>query len=419
MGVLTLIAVITVVAVQIGLRRMQAENVVSHVTIECGEKVNPRDFLKEDLIYTDEAEYSVDLSQVDTRIPQDVNFEITVMNVTTPVKLTVADTIAPTCEVVPQNLFSDEEIPEASECVKDIMDIQQPVMVEYLTEPDMTRTNTSIVQLKLEDLSGNISLVDVPFRIIKDDTPPVITGTKNITAFIGDTIRYRDGVTVTDDYAVHPELVIDNSAVNMKVAGTYTVTYVATDDAGNSSSEEISLTLKVKPDSYIEPETVYGEAQKILNTIIEPDMTDMEKALKIVRWSRYNVHYITKTDTSSWTRAAYDGFTKRQGTCYTFAMVNRAMFECCGIENMIVKRYPFTWQRHYWNLIKIDGEWYHCDSTPRHNYRSYVFMLTDKELAAFTGGGYNGFRFDHSKYPASATESVQDRINYTKATVEY
>ena len=418
LGVITLLAVIAVIAMQIGLRRMQSENIITHITIECGEKIKLRDFMKEDLIYTDEAVSSVDLSQVDTNIPQEFDFDITVMNVTTTAKLTIADTIAPTCEVVPQDLFADEEIPEAIDCVKDIVDIQQPVVAEYLTTPDMTCTNTSIVQVKLEDLSGNISIVEVPFHIIKDDEPPVISGTKNITAWIGDTIKYRDGITVTDSYDPQPVLTIDNSQVNMKVEGQYPVTYVATDEAGNHSIVEIMLTLKIKPDRYIEPETLYGEAQKILDSITEPGMTDMEKALKIVRWCRYNIHYISKTDTSSWTRAAYDGLTKRQGTCYTFAMVNKALFHCAGIENKIVKRYPYKWSRHYWNLIKIDGQWYHCDSTPRHNYHSYVFMLTDKELANFTGGGYNGYRFDHSKYPASATESVQSRINYSNATIK-
>ena len=416
MAVVTLIVVIVTIATVIGFRRMQAENIISHITIECGEKISNSDFFKDELGYNDDAEFSVDLSQVNTTIPQEINFEITVMDVTVPAKLTIADTVAPTARTVTQDLFATDEIPEASECVTDIVD-RQLVSVEYLTMPDMTRTNTSIVQLQLEDQSGNISLLDVPFHIIKDDTAPVIKGTRNITAFIGDTIMYREGVTVTDDYDANPILTIDNSQVQMKVAGTYPVTYIATDEAGNTSTEEISLTLKVKPDTYVEVETVYGEAQKILDQIITPDMSDMQKALKIVRWCRYNIHYISKTDTSSWTRAAYDGLTKRQGTCYSFAMVNRAMFDLVGIENKIIRRYPYKYQRHYWNLIKIDGEWYHCDSTPRRDYHSYVFMLTDKELKNFTGGGYNGYQFDHDKYPASATVSVQDRIDYSNGIV--
>lgn len=402
----------------IGFFRMHEENVIPHVTIECGETIKKSAFFKAADFDPDKAEFSLDLDMIDTKIPQDYNFEISVYNVTVPVTLTIADTLAPTCTVVPQDVFANEDIPDVTECVTDVYDIQNPISVEYLTAPDMSCTNTSIVYCKLEDMSGNINIVEVPFRIIKDDTPPVIKGAKNITAFVGDTLQYRDGIKVTDDYDDAPVLTIDNSQVDMKKAGTYTVTYTAVDAAGNMTSEEIKLTLRTKPATYVELDTLYAEADKILKQITKEGMTDMEKALKIFHWCRYNIHYIHKTDTSSWTRAAYDGFTKRQGTCYTFAMSAKALLKRAGIKTKTVKRHPYTWSRHYWNLIQIDGEWYHCDSTPRQNYHSYVFMLTDSELANFRGGGYNGYRFDHSKYPASAKKSVQDRINYSSATVK-
>ena len=190
------------------------------------------------------------------------------------------------------------------------------------------------------------------------------------------------------------------------------------DISGSLYPLDIKLTLVKKPNTYIEPDVLYAEAQKVLNKITNSNMTDMEKALKIFRWCRYNIHYITSTDTSSWTRAAYDALVKRQGTCYSFAMAARALLDCCGIPNMIVKRDPFRWSAHYWNLIKINGEWYHCDSTPRQHYHGYVFMMTDYELSQFRGGGYNGFSFKKSLYPKRSTTSVQDRINYETGTVK-
>ncbi|SCW68256.1 Transglutaminase-like superfamily protein [Ruminococcaceae bacterium YRB3002] len=410
--------VLLIVAAVIGFFRMQEENVVNHVTVECGEQVTREDFFKSMILFSDEAELSVDLSQVDTNIPQEFDFNITLFNMTYPVRLTVADTIAPTCTVVPYTMYANEKMPEADKLVTDIYDVQQPVTVEYMTEPDLSRTNTSIVYVKLEDPSGNINVVEVPFYISNDVTAPVISGAKNIKAFVGDSISYRTGITVTDDYDPNPTLDIDNSAVDMNTPGTYTVTYVARDAAGNIAMTDIKLTLKKKPATYVEPEELYAVAQKILNKITKSNMTDMEKALKIFHWCRYNINYITSTDTSSWTRAAYDALVKRQGTCYSFAMAAWTLLDCAGIENKIVEREPFRWSAHYWNLVKIDGQWYHCDSTPRQHYNSYVFMLTDAELARFTGGGFNGYNFNHSKYPASATQSVQNRINYGSATVK-
>ena len=416
--VLLIIFIICVIgaAVTIGYIRMQDENVITHVTIECGEPIRKESFFKSKLMFVDSAEFSFDISTIDTSIPQEIDFYITVYKQTFPVKLTIADTLAPTCTVVPQHMFANESIPAAEECVTDVYDIQQPVLIEYMTEPDLNSSNTSVVYCKLEDQSGNINIVEVPFYITKDITAPVITGTHDLQIYVGDTIAYRNGVEVTDDLDENPILEIDNSQVRMDTPGFYTVTYVATDAAGNTSTADITLELVAKPSTYVEPEDVYTAARNVLNSITSESMTDMQKALKIFRWTRYNVHYISSADTTSWSRAAYDGLTKHQGTCYTFAMVAKALLDVAGIENQIVQREPYR-NKHYWNLIKIDGEWYHCDSTPRLRYNSYIFMYTDQELANFFAGGWNGYSFDHSKHPASATTSVQSRINYTTGTV--
>ena len=414
-----LILILVTGAVVIGFFRMHEENVISHVTIECGETVSRQDFFREQLDYTENAEFTLDLSIVDTNIPQDVEFDIRIMGQSYPTRLTVVDTLAPTCTVVPQRLFANQPLPDVSECLTDVFDIQQPVTMEYMTEPDMSKSNTSIVYCKLEDPSGNISVVEVPFYITKDYTAPVIEGVHNFTQYAGDPIAYRDGITITDDIDPEPVLTIDNSGVDLESPGEYTVYYTATDAAGNSSYAEAHVTLWKKPATYVEPSTLWAAARQILNKITTPDMSDMQKALKIFRWCRYNLNYMTSAniDTTSFNRVAYDGLTKRYGSCYTFAVTASALLDACGIENRIVVREPWRHAVHYWNLIKIDGQWYHCDSTPRKNYNSYLFMYTDRELANFWVDNYNGYSFDHNKQPASATQSVQSRINYAAGTI--
>ena len=44
-------------------------------------------------------------------------------------------------------------------------------------------------------------------------------------------------------------------------------------------------------------------------------------------------------------------------------------------------------------------------------------MYTTEELEAVWMNGWNGYSFDESKHPASATESVRDRIDYTNHTI--
>ena len=63
---------------------------------------------------------------------------------------------------------------------------------------------------------------------------------------------------------------------------------------------------------------------------------------------------------------------------------------------MIVTRYPVT-TRHYWNLVYMNGGWYHCDATPFVGHRGIYFKLTDAKLDKH-------HKFKKNKYPARATK---------------
>ena len=57
----------------------------------------------------------------------------------------------------------------------------------------------------------------------------------------------------------------------------------------------------------------------------------------------------------------------------------------------------FDTNGHYWNLVQLNGEWYHCDATVfRDRYEMY-FMCTDDEI----DDGHHDF--DHSLYPERAS----------------
>ena len=167
-----------------------------------------------------------------------------------------------------------------------------------------------------------------------------------------------------------------------------------------------------------EPEVVYAAAREILEEITEPGMTDEEVALQIVWWCRYNIRFILRTESSSWTEAAYNAFIYRTGNCYSTVYAVKALLDVAGFENMIIERYPYETATHFWNYVLINGQWYHCDSTWRQGYDGYFFMYTTEELLNFWDDGWNGFQFDRDKYPESATESVQSRIDYENHTIE-
>ena len=73
---------------------------------------------------------------------------------------------------------------------------------------------------------------------------PVITLTGDNPQLVTTGSTYVElGATVTDNVDTGLSAVIDSSAVNTALVGTYTVTYVATDAAGNTSSSSRTVTV--------------------------------------------------------------------------------------------------------------------------------------------------------------------------------
>lgn len=86
------------------------------------------------------------------------------------------------------------------------------------------------------DLAGNRTELSAMVKIIDDAEPPVISGAGDIAIVLYERLDCAAGVTVTDNRDAAPSLQIDTSQVNPYEAGTYPVTYLAEDEAGNLAS---------------------------------------------------------------------------------------------------------------------------------------------------------------------------------------
>ncbi len=381
------------------------------VSVEIGTKADFSMFIESEPKYPEYLSTNLDFASVDYNRLQSVFFTITLYGIDHECELVIADTTAPKGEGVKQQLMSVDPIPDAEKCVTNIEDMT-PVTVTWAETPDISEGGEYIAQAKLTDAAGNESLVYVPLSVTKDSNPPVIEGYRDISIIAGESISYRTGVVVTDDYDENPTLEIDTSGVTLNKAGDYKAIFKAFDRSGNKTEVTINVKIKPKPKNYIEPDMVYKQAKEIYEKITTPEMNEMEKALQIVWWVRQNIRFTVRIKPKNWTEGAYNGFKDRRGNCLTSASCVKAMLDVAGIENMFVTRWPYKVAKHYWNYVKIDGQWYHCDATWRQNYSSYFFMYTTKELLSFWHDGWNGFEFDQKKYPESATVSVQKKIDY-------
>lgn len=269
--------------------------------------------------------------------------------------------------------------------------------VFYKEQPDVDKTGEQQVTFRIIDEGENVTEVTANLVIVEDTTAPVIEGVGDLTVIAGESISYKRGVSVTDDYDGEPTLIIDNSGVDIYHPGKYTVIYKAVDDSGNESMIEATVTVKMPAEEEISEELIYAWADERLAIITTEDMTLYEKAYAIFRWVHDCIGYYDDAPKENWIQGAYYGLIKRSGDCYTYAMTAKVLLTRAGIPNMDIEKIP-THSRHYWNLIDLGDGWYHFDATRRVN-KTEFFYVTDEELMAYSNSHGGSHKYDPSLYP--------------------
>ena len=412
-----MLVVLLVILVGIIILLMPKNPLVDELTLEAGSALAPEQFLERPEKYENKAvSFVTDVTKIDLTIPGKHEVTLSVDGKTYASALVIKDRTAPKGDPV-DTVTTVGVVPDPENLVTNVHDVGS-VTISYRNEPDVRRGGEVTAQVLLTDAAGNTSVVNVKLTVISDEVAPEIHGAADWNVYVGDTIAYKANVTVTDDQTKYPTLTVDNSKVDTGKAGTYPVTYTATDDAGNSTSVTVYLTLEEKPAGYVEPEVAYDLAQKVLDGIVDDSMSKAEVAAAIYNWVHFNISYSGHSDKDrGWAAGAYDGFTNHQGDCYTYYATAKALFDVAGIPNVDVTKVvtsETSSSSHYWSLIDLGDGWYHVDCTPRNNQKTESFFLfTDEELLAYSRNNRNSHNFDADAYPERAEESVQDKMEFS------
>ena len=258
--------------------------------------------------------------------------------------------------------------------------------------------------------------------IMADTTPPVISGVEDQTVTEGDSISYTRDVTVTDTADPDPQLDIDNSAVDLDKPGSYRVIYTATDASGNKTTAECTVTVEAKPPKPALPggsdwendprlPEVYALADGILAGILTDDMNDVEKAFNIYVWVKKHVHWRSSQEEFSYIDASLAALNQGAGNCIYFASALKILLNRAGFETIDVERYRGA-TTHYWCLLKLRGEWYHCDATPRFLDDWVCFLKTDAEIAEYTKLHDRFYQINETLYPRTPAENTLAYATY-------
>lgn len=98
------------------------------------------------------------------------------------------------------------------------------------------------------------------------------------------------------------------------------------------------------------------ERIRAISTLAEHYESESERALFLHDYICENFEY----DHSLTNGGIYDFLLTGRGTCEAYMLLYSALLRECGIESHFAASDPLV---HIWNIVLIDGEWYHVDVT--------------------------------------------------------
>lgn len=243
----------------------------------------------------------------------------------------------------------------------------------------------------------------------KDTAAPVFSGLlKGKSGVNGDYYRiyysdkkemysFKKFVTAKDNRDGKVKVNADLSKINWKKSGVYKIYFWAEDKAGNVGKTWAKVQVFV-------PGTAERIADQILRSITRKNWSNVKKARAIYRYITRHCSYVAHTGHIQWRNAAVKSFRYHSGDCYSYFAMSKLLMTRAGIPNIQIKRYPTPHGlRHFWNLVYVNGGWYHFDTTPRTRGGNFC-LKTDAQLWAYSRG-YT-FQFKRNIYPTRAKKAL-------------
>lgn len=291
--------------------------------------------------------------------------------------VTIQDTTAPALRLQSVRRHPGQTA-ELSDFVASATDASGEPQLRMVSEAvDYSKQGKYTVTIEAADASGNVTKAETTLYVSSNLNPPEIKGaSKEITMEKHTTPDFLAGVTAADDIDRNLEVTVDTSALDASKAGTYYITYYATDNSGNTGSYKRKVI--VEPDA----EDTAALVRQIADTL----PSDPEAIRDYVH---DNIAY-----SSSWggDDPVWHGLTTHSGNCMVHAKTLKALLDQKGYETQLIW---VTNESHYWVIIKLDEGWRHIDSTPSAQHEK-IGLATDKVRYQ----NLNGRNWDRSKWPA-------------------
>ena len=157
----------------------------------------------------------------------------------------------------------------------------------------------------------------------------------------------------------------------------------------------------------------YENELSYIVSLIDSGLSDVEKALWVHDYFVSSFEY----DTDEGIYDAYNFFRERKGVCQAYSLAYMAVLREVGIESFMITSSEMN---HAWNLICIDGQWYHADlvfDDPSPDRTGRVlhenFLLTDEEIKNTQNSHYgwtSKFTCDSEKFSDGFWKNTTSRM---------
>lgn len=109
---------------------------------------------------------------------------------------------------------------------------------------------------------------------------------------------------------------------------------------------------------------LYNVVKEIMGSVVKPGMSDYEKELAIHDYLVTHCYYSENADQNPGSEIyrAYGALVNGNAVCNGYAEAYQLLLSCAGVECKFVTG-SADGIDHAWNLVQIDGQWYHVDAT--------------------------------------------------------
>lgn len=274
-------------------------------------------------------------------------------------------------EVSPEDFFTD---------ISDNSEITSVVFAGDLKgQESISAYQNQIIEIDITDEHGNTNTYGVSLTVLRNESPPVFKGVPSrIESMVDTPVIFPMGIVAQDDFRRNLEFTIDDSDVDISEVGQYSIQYIAEDYSGLRT--EINVPLFIID---VDPAEVDEWVNAKIADIIKDDMTDEQKLRAIfeaVRKTLTPVDSGTAISGQEWTGSLYTpahyAINNSRGTYYHYYALSQLLLTRAGFESVLVERSESARiaKPHFWNLVEVDGEWYHFDSMFITNWNDYNWI---------------------------------------------